>query len=399
MGLLGLLGSFVLKIKNILTFKGDVMTEMIRLSKSCLGTEETDAVKNVLEREFLGMGQEVELFENELRAFLQTENHVICVNTGTSGLHLALLGLGIGPGDEVLVPSITYVATYQAIAAVGATPVSCDVNPRTAFISLDDAQKRLTTNTRVILPVHYASDNVEIPTVYKFASDNKLRVIEDAAHSFGGSRSGKKIGAEGDIICFSFDGIKNITSGEGGAIVTSDHEVADRIRDARLLGVEKDTEKRYQGGRSWDFDVKSLGLRYHMSNIMAAIGRVQLRKITKFGEARKSLVERYIEALSEVDNLQILNLSWGNNVTHIFPVLIQNGKRDRLMEFLKTENIQVGIHYKPNHLLTFFKNESILPLPVATQMGRELLTLPLHPDLSFSDQDKIIKLIIKFMEV
>lgn len=227
----------------------------------------------VLDKEYLGMGEEVKNFEEKIKNYLQTNMAVVCVSTGTSALHLALSALGVKDGDEVIVPSLTYVASYQAISATGAKPISCEINPNTLFIDVEDAKKRI---TKVIMPVHYASSSKGIKEVYKLARKFNLRVVEDAAQAFGSKRNGKLVGTEGDIICFSFDGIKNITSGEGGA---SDKELIQKVQDGRLLGVEKDTDKRYSGQRSWDFDVNHQGFRYHMSNIMAAIGMVQLDRL------------------------------------------------------------------------------------------------------------------------
>lgn len=270
----------------------------VRLSRSVVGEEEKMALARVIDAGFLGMGTEVKLFEEELQEFIGGDKEVICVNTGTAALHLATECLGIGPGDEVLVPTITYVASFQAITAAGAKPVACDVTSDRVFIDLKDAERRLTSRTKAIMPVHYASDSQDMDAVYAFANSHGLRVIEDAAHGFGCKRNGRMVGAEGDVICFSFDGIKNITSGEGGAVVTGDKALSQRIRDARLLGVEKDTEKRYSGQRSWVFDVHHQGYRYHMSNLMAAIGREQLKKLPQFAEQRKRCAARYRRELS-----------------------------------------------------------------------------------------------------
>lgn len=352
------------------------------------------ALAGVIEAGYLGMGKEVQHFEEELRAYLQTPHEVICVNTGTAALHLALSAMDIGPGDEVLVPSITYVASFQAISATGARPVACDVNYQNVFIDLEDAGKRLSALTRAIMPVHYASDSRNMTAVYDFAAVHGLRVIEDAAHGFGCMRDGKKIGCEGDVLCFSFDGIKNITSGEGGAVVTGDAELARRIRDARLLGVEKDTEKRYTGQRSWTFDVHHQGYRYHMSNLMAAIGREQLKKIGRFGEHRKTCVARYCEGLKDVKGLEFLELDYENIISHIFVVRIVDGRRDALMEKLRASKIECGIHYMPNHLLEYFATD--YSLPVAEKLGGELISLPLHAELSIAEQDKVITTVLEF---
>jgi len=366
----------------------------IRLSKSCVGEEEKLALARVIDAGYLGMGQEVQLFENELKTYLDTDSDVICVNTGTAALHLALCCLDIGPGDEVLVPSITYVASFQAISATGAKPVACDVSHDRVFIDLLDANLRVTSKTKAIMPVHFASDSKSMADVYEFAKCYNLRVIEDAAHGFGCKRDGRRIGSQGDVVCFSFDGIKNITSGEGGAVVTSDKELAQRIKDARLLGVESDTEKRYKGQRSWSFDVRHQGFRYHMSNVMAAIGREQLKKIDTFATHRKLCVAKYMDKLKAVKGLEILQLDYANIVSHIFVVRILNGYRDSLMAELRANNIECGLHYMPNHLLDYFSVS--YALPIAEKLSGELLSLPLHCELGQEEQDKVIETILNF---
>ncbi len=364
----------------------------IRLSKSSIGESEREAVLKVLDHEFLGMGSEVQNFENEIKEYIGTDKEVVCVNTGTSALHIALSCLDIGLGDEVLVPSLTYVASYQAISASGATPISVDVKEDTLFIDLEDAKKRITDKTRAIMPVHYASNSQEMPKVNAFAKENNLRVIEDAAHSFGCRRDEKIIGCEGDIICFSFDGIKNITSGEGGAVLSSDKAFIQRVKDARLLGVEKDTQKRYAGQRSWDFDVTYQGFRYHMSNIYAAIGSAQLKKIDDISIKRGNIAKKYVASLGEIDGITLLSFDYDYIVSHIFVVKAKN--RDALREYLLARNIECGIHYKPNHLLSKYKSD--YPLSITEKVYGEILTLPCQFDLTNEDQMRVINTIKEF---
>lgn len=367
----------------------------IRLSKSTIGPEEKEAVLQVLGREYLGMGEEVRLFEEELQRFLGTKKEVVCVNTGTAALHLALQCLGIGPGDEVIVPTITYIASFQAISATGATAVPCDVDPRTLFMDVDDARKRITERTKALMPVHYASDAPGLDRVYELSRQQGLRVVEDAAHAFGTLRNGKLVGVEGDILCFSFDGIKNITSGEGGAVVSDDQELLRRVKDARLLGVEKDTEKRYLGQRSWEFDVSHQGFRYHMSNIMAAIGRVQLNRMGAIAERRRSLVSRYLEGLTGLRDLEFLQLDYDKLVPHIFVIKVGGERRDGLRQCLIDNGIECGIHYIPNHLLSKYRVP--YTLPAAEAMYARILTLPLHLDLSINDLDRVISVIRNYL--
>lgn len=371
----------------------------MRLSRSIVGTREAEAVSRViLEDGYLGMGTEVQAFESELAAFLGIEpSNIACVNSGTAALHLAAQAL-LKPGDEVLVQSLTFLSSFQAISAASAVPVPCEVLPETCTIDLEDAGKRLTSRTRAIMPVHYASYPGDLDAVHDFARRHDLRVIEDAAHAFGCTYKGRKIGSFGDLICFSFDGIKNITSGEGGAVVTSDPAALARVKDSRLLGVEKDTEKRYARERSWEFDVKHQGYRYHMSNIFAAVGRVQLMRLrTEFGPKRIELAKRYRERLGQNPGLSLFWSDLGPVIPHIQPVRVLGGRRDELRSVLEREKIQTGIHYKPNHLLSYFGGGKV-SLPVTERIYQELLTLPLHPGLGSSDVDRVCDIIEQTMK-
>jgi len=372
---------------------------LIRLSRSSTGEREIAAVSEAVRRAALGMGAEVEAFEKELAQYLGVNRQVLCVNTGTAALQLAIQACGIGHGDEVLVPTLTFVASFQAISATGATPVACDVMREHGCLDPEDTAHRITPRTKAIMPVHYASGPGELDKIYKLAKWKNLRVIEDAAHAFGGKWQGQRVGATGDVVCFSFDGIKNITSGEGGAVVTADATVANRIKDARLLGVEKDTEKRYSGQRSWEFDVTAQGWRYHMSNVFAALGRAQLSRLeSEFAPRRVHLARQYVKLLAGIPHLRHLNLSYGDVVPHIFPVFIAEGKRDALREALRAENIESGIHYKPNHLLSFYGGGKAR-FPVAEELYSQMLTLPLHVELTDAEQQRVVEVVRKAVSV
>jgi dTDP-4-amino-4,6-dideoxygalactose transaminase len=365
----------------------------VRLSKCSISQAEIDAVSKVLHIENLGMGANVLEFEESIKQYLKTTMDVVCVNTGTSALHLSLSALGVKEGDEVLVPSLTYVASYQAISATGAKPIACDVNPDTLFIDTKDAEAKITSNTKVIMPVHYASSSKGMFEIYSLAENYGLRIVEDAAQSFGCCRNGKNVGASGDVICFSFDGIKNITAGEGGAILTSDKDLLEKLKDARLLGVKKDTDQRYQGLRSWDFDVDIQGFRYHMSNINAAIGIEQLKRIEFFKEKRQFIVQRYIKILSPINEVRFLNLNYKEIISHIFVIKVKN--RDGLRDYLLKFGIECGIHYKPNHMLKKYQN-SLTTLPLTEYLYKEIISLPCHVDLSLLEQDYVIQKIGEF---
>jgi dTDP-4-amino-4,6-dideoxygalactose transaminase len=364
--------------------------KMIRLSKSVVGAPEKKALGKVIDGSYLGMGKFVCEFEKTLSKYLGGRE-VICVNSGTAALHLALMGAGIGPGDEVLVQSLTFVACFQATRAVGARPVPCEILPATLTIDLKDAARKLTKKTKAIMPVHYASRTGDLAAVYAFARKYGLRVIEDAAHAFGSFYKGRLVGSFGDVACFSFDGIKNITCGEGGAVVTKDAKAARIIKDARLLGVHKDTEKRYRGERSWEFDVFTQGYRYHMSNLFAAVGLAQFKRFEdEFKPRRKELARRYCQAFSGISGLVLFPDDYTEIVPHIFPVRVRDGKRDGLRGYLLDSGIECGVHYYPNHLLTYF-GAGKKRLPVTERIYSELLSIPLHPDIKDTTQSYIIK--------
>ncbi len=362
----------------------------IRLSKSIVGSKEKKALAKVINDSYLGMGVYVKEFEEKLKKYLSAKN-AVCVNSGTAALHLALMGLELQPEDEVLVQSLTFVSTFQAITAAGLKPIPCEIIPETCTIDLNDAEKKISSRTRVIMPVHYASQMGDLEGIYSFARKHNLRVVEDAAHAFGCIYKDMKIGSFGDIICFSFDGIKNITTGEGGLIVTNDDKVFQFAVDARLLGVQKDTEKRYLGRRSWEFDVLHQGYRYHMSNLFAAIGLIQLERLEKeFKPQRQLLAKNYQKRLKNIKDLELFYCNYDNIIPHIFPIKVKNGRRDILKDYLIEKNIECGVHYFPNHLLSYFNKEQ-WKLPITENVYKELLSIPLHPDITLDQQKYIIK--------
>jgi dTDP-4-amino-4,6-dideoxygalactose transaminase len=364
--------------------------KLIRLSKSCIGEAEKLAVKGVLDREFLGMGAEVQQFEQRLAEFFGRPT--VCVVNGTAALQLALQACDIGLGDEVLVQSLTYLASFQAISSTGAVPVACDIDPATMTLDWRDAEKRLTSKTKALMPVHYSGGVGALDEIYAFARKHSLRVIEDAAHAFGTVYQGRRVGGFGDIACFSFDGIKNITSGEGGCIVTDDLDVLNRVKDTRLLGIEKDTERRFTGQRSWEFEATQQGWRYHMSNIMAAIGIEQLKRFSVLSGKRKTLAKLYHKELHDLSNIKLLDINFDEVVPHIYVVRIPAmPNRKLLQEKLLELRIQTGIHYQPNHVLSIYSEQTALPLPITDSVFPELLSLPLHPDLNGEDVDFVCK--------
>lgn len=282
---------------------------MIRLSSCHLEEDEKALARKAMDDEMLGMGLYVQQFEKSLDEFIGRE--VIAVSSGTAALHLACEAIKrFRPEkNEVIVPSITYVACFQAIKCAGLIPVPCDIDLETGSICQKDLERKISPNTIGIMVVHYSGNPSANSFVYQIAAEKGIRVIEDAAHSFGSKYSDKVVGAVGDIVCFSFDGIKNITCGEGGAVVTSDPEVKRFVKSARLLGVDGDTSKRYSGDRSWSVSVEDLGWRYHMNNISAAIGIGQMSRITAMFKKRQELAHAYVSTILSSRSLGDVSLS------------------------------------------------------------------------------------------
>ncbi len=362
---------------------------LIRLSKSCIGKQEKALVLSVLDEEYLGMGKYVEKFEKKLSQFFQRQ--VVCLVNGTAALQLSLQGCNIKDGDEVLVPSLTYLSSFQSITANKAVPVACDVDENSFIIDLNDAEKKINKKTKAIMPVFFSGGVNSYYKIYDFAKTYKLRVIEDAAHAFGSKVENKLIGSIGDISCFSFDGIKNITSGEGGCIVSNDEELINKIKDLRLLGIIKDTHKRYMGERSWDFQVADQGWRYHMSNIMAAIGIAQFDRLEEFSNSRKKIAKIYDKLFKSHSRIQVLERDYDAIVPHIYVIKIQGlKKRDLLRKKLLEKGIETGIHYLPNHYLEKYSLKEGENLPNTEKIYSQILTLPIHPEIKEKDINFIV---------
>mgnify|MGYP001166244785 CR=1 FL=1 len=365
----------------------------IRLSKCCLGSNAIDFVNDALSSSYLGMGEFVYKFEAKLKNYLGRE--AITVNSGTTALHLALESLELKSTDEIIAPSITYLSTFQAIIAAGVKPIACDIKEN-GQICLDSVKNLINQNTKAIIPVHYAGNSFDIEGLYTLAKENNIRVIEDAAHAFGSKYSGKLIGSFGDIVCFSFDGIKNITCGEGGCIVTDDKNLKEVIKSKRSLGVKNDYKNRFKNKRTWDPKVSIKGWRAHMSNIHAAIGISQFEIMHRNFEKRKSLANYYSEKLSFLSPyLDIVEIS-DEHIPHILPIIINKGERDNLREFLAECSVETGVHYYPCHLLDLFKTN--YELKKSQSFYKKTLSLPLHPSLRFNEIDYIIDKISLFIK-
>ncbi|MBT3922664.1 MAG: DegT/DnrJ/EryC1/StrS aminotransferase family protein [Nitrospina sp.] len=368
---------------------------MIKVSQGCLGEEEVKEVLSAFEYGYFGLAAKVDEFEQDLGSYLGA-TFAVATNSGTNAMHLALDSLGIGKGDEVIVPSLTFVASFQAISATGARPVACDVLPDTLLIDVEDARKRISKNTKAIMPVHYVGSPCDMEALLELKELHGIRIVEDAAHAFGSTFKGKKIGSFGDITCFSFDSLKNITCGEGGLIICNEKELYELCRKKRNLGLDRKNQTTTSWKeRSWSYDVVTQGFRYHMSNINAAIGLAQLRKADEFIFRRREICKKYDDAFQVEPGIKLLRVDYATVAPHIYVIRVRNNLRDPLKQYLQEQNIETGISYIPNHLHTFYR-ENGLSLPETEKAYKEILTLPLHCKLSDSNVDRVIACVHEF---
>ncbi|GLF94271.1 DegT/DnrJ/EryC1/StrS family aminotransferase [Streptomyces yaizuensis] len=332
---------------------------------------ELDAVAAVLDSGQYGHGEVTEHFERAVADLLGVPD-VVAVASGTAALHMALAVANIGPGDEVIVPSMTFCATVQAIRACGARARFAEVSPDTLCITGRDVMDTLTPSTRAVVPVLYGGRAADLSDIHETLADRGIAIVEDAAHAFGSRYGGGRVGAAGLLTCFSFGPIKNVTCGQGGALVPRTPEEAMRVRRMRLLGMAESPAER---ARSASYRVEGFGVRAHLSQINAAIGLAQLANFPVLEAKRKQLWRQYESALTSVSGVRLVDVDVDRSVPSLCAVRVPD--RDRVFHALQACGIGAGVHYPPNHLQPAFARWH-RPLPVTERIGEEILTLPFH---------------------
>tara|TARA_B110000858_G_scaffold198473_1_gene265444 strand:- start:6963 stop:8123 length:1161 start_codon:yes stop_codon:yes gene_type:complete len=371
----------------------------IPVFKPLLGKHEINASTRVLKEGWLGMGKDVDKFEKNISKLLGLKNRkVIATSTGHAALHLALLLLKIKKGDEIIVPSFNNIADFQAILAVGAIPIFCDINNETLCIDESKIEKLITKKTKAIVSMDYALHMANHTKINAIARNNKLRVIHDAAHAFGSSYKGKKVGTFSDILMFSFDPVKTITCIDGGALVVKTAAEEKILRELRLMGQQQSSKVLYKNSRSWTYDVKRLGFRYHLANLHGAIGNAQLKQFNLISRTRKKTSILYDKLLSECKYVYRPKFNVKDIVPFIYYIRVNKKHRKELMAFLKESNVDVGIHWQPGHWFSLLKKYKTKPLPNTDLVGNEIITLPLHTSMSEKDTRYIARQIILFFK-
>lgn len=366
--------------------------------KPSLRDAEIQAVFDVLRGGWLTTGPRAREFEEAFQDFLGPGVSAVAVNSATAGLHLALDACGIGPGDEVLVPTLTFTATAEVVRYVGADVVLVDVDPRTLGIDLQAAERAVTSRTRAILPVHFGGLACPMRAVWNFAAEHGLRVIEDAAHALPTRSEGLMIGSGlSDACVFSFYANKTITTGEGGMLVTRDGRIAERARIMRCHGLNRDAFDRFRRvGAAWAYDVIAPGFKYNLTDLAAALGIVQLGRVFDLQKGRQAAAERYLETLADLPlDLPAVPPEGDLHAWHLFPIRVREEARlgrDDLMAALSEQGIGSSVHYRPLHQMSYWKNNAVRggqSFPVADRYYAGALSLPLFPDLSEADVDAV----------
>lgn len=366
---------------------------MIQLFKPFMDDEEIQAVGAVLRSGWIGLGPKTAEFEKQLAEYIGVP-YLVALNSATAALDLAMRLLNIRQGDQVLVPAMTFVSTAHAVVYSQGTPVFVDVEPSTLNIDIEDVARKLAPNVRAILPVHYGGRPVDMDALREVAGG--IPIVEDAAHACGAEYKGKRCGSLGELACFSFHAVKNLTTGDGGALALKDRDLSDRCRRMRWMGIDKGTWDRTAGDTHylWDYSVGEIGFKCHMNDIAAAIGLVQLKKLTAMNVRRREIAVSYTEGLSDLPWLQLPPADTADSISAWHIYCIQCDARDDLNSFLSQRGIGTGVHYRPIHQYRCYGNRP--SLPNAEKAFRRILSLPMHPGLSDSDVDCVIESIRAF---
>ena len=376
------------------------MSEKIPVFRPLLEDEEMAASRQALELGWLGMGSYVGRFEDRLKEVVgASDRHVVAVSTGHAALHLALMAAGVGPGDEVITPSINNVADFQAIVAVGASPDFCDIDPVSLSVDLERAEELISPRTRALIVMDYDCLLCDHDRVADLAARTGLRIVHDAAHSLGSLHRGRPVGSFSDIAMFSFDPVKTITCIDGGALVVRTEEEAQALREMRLIGMGQPSSVMYQNQRAWTYDVARLGFRYHMANLHAAIGLAQLGKLDVIARTRREACRTYNARLHGVPGITVPQTDFADVTPFLYYVRVEAGRRDAFRQHLAERGIDTGIHWQPGHWFTLFKDCRRGDLSVTERVGREIVSLPLHSKMAATDLDRVCDAVLAFFAV
>jgi dTDP-4-amino-4,6-dideoxygalactose transaminase len=370
----------------------------------CLGQEEIDEVVATLKSTWIGTGPRTQQFEEEFAAYVGAR-FAVALNSCTAGLFLSLVALGVGPGDEVITTPLTFAATANVIEHVGGLPVFVDIDPITLNLNPAMVEQAITPKTRVLLPVHFGGLPCDLNALQNLASQHGLFLLEDAAHAVGSRFDGRMIGGRGNLTSFSFYANKNLTTAEGGMVVTDDPALAEKIRILRLHGLGTDAWKRFSHRRLMKSDILLPGYKCNMTDIAAAIGIHQLRKQESFLATRESYAHTYDEAFAHLPfkfQPRPSDLDCNRHSLHLYVLVMQpkqfRASRDDMIEALLAENIGAALHYRPVHTHPYYRQKygfTAEMFPHAASAGDSIFSLPLSPAMSRGNVDEVIEAVLR----
>ncbi|WP_221927883.1 DegT/DnrJ/EryC1/StrS family aminotransferase [Halomonas sp. TD01] len=378
----------------------NIIKPQIPVFKPLIEESEIAAAVESLELGWLGMGSYVKDFEAELTRVCDfasgEDRHVVAVSTGHAALHLSLLMIGVGSGDEVITPSFNNAADFQAIRACGAEPVFVDIKEETLCIDVDKVESLITDKTKCIICMDYDIFLCDHNALRKISKKYNIPILHDAAHSFGSYYKGRPTGNQHEYTMFSFDPVKTVTCIDGGAVVVKGAENVKRLQAMRLIGMTQSAEQMYTNSRAWTYDIEGLGFRYHMANLHAAIGLSQISKLDKIRSTRQIACKKYYDELSSITWLEAPKGDFEEVSPFLYYIRVLNGNRDELREHMKSQGVDTGIHWQAGHKFTYFKGCRKGDLDVTEKIVDQILSLPLHSYMSEKDQNRIIQSIASF---
>lgn len=372
------------------------MSDFIPYAKQWLDSEDIKAVSEALKTDWITQGPLIDEFEEKLAEYTGAK-YAVAVSNGTAALHMAYLALGIKKGDEVITTPLTFSATSNAICYCGGTPVFVDIDQNTLNINPAEIEKKITEKTKAIAIVDFAGVPCDIDAIKEIAQKHNLFVIEDAAHALGSEYKGIKVGGLSDLTIFSFHPAKTITTGEGGAVLTNNKTLYDKMKVIRHHGTVKNPEI---GG--WYYDIETLGHNFRITSFQCALGLSQLKKLDKFIKRRRGIVGMYNKAFSDIDEIitqreqEHTKSGW-----HIYPIQFKTKNRKKMFDAFRENNIGVQVHYIPVHLLSFYKNKFSYKegdFPMAEQYAKRAITLPLFPKMTDQEVQRVIQVTKQIIE-
>lgn len=371
--------------------------EFLSYNPPSIGDVERAEVMETLLSPWVTTGPKTAAFEAALRSHLEA-SAVVALSSCTAGLHVGLVALGIGPGDEVIVPTMTFCATANVVEHVGARPVLVDVAPDTLTISPDAVRDAITPRTKAIIPVHYAGHPVDLDPLDALAEKHGLMILEDAAHAISTRYRGKIIGSRPNLAAFSFYATKNLTTVEGGCL-TGETSLIEKARVIGHHGMNRDAWKRFDRSGSWYYEVVLPGFKYNMTDMQASIGLHQLKRLAEFQRRRREIVAKYEEGFRGMDALELpVERSWAESSWHLYVLRLRletlRIDRNAFIDELKSRNIGTSVHYLPVHMHPFYRDKYHLrpeEAPVALDAYSRMISIPLHPGLSDIDVDDVIQ--------